>query len=60
MSTYKAINLVKRPAGTVVPELFEVVENTVPEPAGGEFLVRQTYMSLDPAMMGWMSEDTDS
>lgn len=60
MSTYKAINLVKRPAGKIGPELFEVVEKTVPEPTDGEILVRQTYMSLDPAMMGWMSEDTDS
>ncbi|WP_203299837.1 NADP-dependent oxidoreductase [Marinobacter sediminum] len=60
MSTYKAINLVKRPAGSIGPELFEVVEKTVPEPSDGEILVRQTYMSLDPAMMGWMSEDTDS
>ncbi|QSP94797.1 NADP-dependent oxidoreductase [Marinobacter salinisoli] len=60
MSTYKAIKLVKRPAGSIGPELFEVEEKTVPEPAEGEILIRQTYMSLDPAMMGWMSEDTDS
>jgi len=51
MSTYKAINLVKHNEGSIGPELFEVVEKTVPEPADGEFLVKQTYMSLDPAMM---------
>ena len=55
MSTYKAINLVKLPVGTIGPELFEVVENTVPEPAEGEFLVSQAYMSLDPAPTGCVS-----
>ncbi len=60
MSTYKAINLVKHNEGKIGPELFEVVEKTVPEPADGEFLVKQAYMSLDPAMMGWMTSDTDS
>lgn len=60
MSTYKAINLIKHNEGKVGPELFEVVEKTVPEPADGEFLIKQTYMSLDPAMMGWMTSDTDS
>lgn len=60
MSTYKAINLIKHQEGKIGPELFEVVEKTVPKPGDGEFLVKQTYMSLDPAMMGWMTSDTDS
>ena len=60
MSTYKAINLVKHLKGKPGPELFEVVEKTVPEPGDGEFLVKQAYMSMDPAMMGWMTGDTDS
>ncbi|EAZ99136.1 NADP-dependent oxidoreductase [Marinobacter sp. ELB17] len=60
MSTYKAINLVKRNEGHIGPELFEMVEKTAPQPADGEFVVKQAYMSLDPAMMGWMTADTDS
>ena len=28
----------------------------VPEPADGEFLLRTRYVSLDPAMRGWMNE----
>ncbi|WP_166266710.1 NADP-dependent oxidoreductase [Marinobacter caseinilyticus] len=60
MSTYTAINLVKRPSGPIGPDLFEVVEKTVPELAEGQFLVKQTHMSLDPAMLGWMSPSTDS
>jgi len=57
---YTAINLIGRPQGPIGPELFEVVEKTVPALNEGEFLVRQTHMSLDPAMLGWMSADTDS
>lgn len=60
MSTFKAINLIQRPSGPIGPDLFEVVEKPVPTPGDGEFLVRQTHMSLDPAMMGWMSPDTES
>jgi len=60
MKRYTAINLIGRPEGAIGPELFEVVEKTVPALNEGEFLVHQTHMSLDPAMLGWMSADTDS
>ncbi len=61
MSTFTAINLIARPAGGPVgPDLFEVVTKDIPKVAEGEFLVKQSHMSLDPAMFGWMSPDTDS
>ena len=61
MTTYKAINLVARPSGGPIgADLFEVVEKPMPEVADGQFLIKQTYMSLDPAMFGWMSPDTNS
>lgn len=61
MSTYTAINLVKRPVpGPIHSDTFEVVEKDMPEVGSGQFLVKQTYMSLDPAMIGWMSSDTKS
>ncbi|SFC12954.1 hypothetical protein SAMN05660443_1533 [Marinospirillum celere] len=60
MKHYTAINLIKRPTDSLGPELFEVVEKPVPDLSEGEFLVRQTHMSLDPAMLGWMSPDTES
>ena len=61
MSTYTAINLVARPEpGPVTPELFEVVQHEVPQAGPGQILVKQTHMSLDPAMRGWMSPDQDS
>lgn len=61
MSTFTAINLIARPTGGPVgPDLFEVVTKDIPKVGEGEFLVKQSHMSLDPAMFGWMSPDTDS
>lgn len=61
MSTYTAINLIARPSGGPVgPDLFEVVQQPMPTVKEGQFLVKQSYMSLDPAMFGWMSPDTES
>ncbi len=61
MTTYTAINLIKRPqAGPISTDLFEIVQNDLPKIGPGEFLIKQTHMSLDPAMFGWMSPDTES
>lgn len=61
MTTYTAINLIKRPqGGPIVPELFEVVQKEMPNVKPGELLVKQNHMSLDPAMFGWMTPDTES
>jgi len=61
MSTFTAINLVARPApGPIGAELFEVVQKSMPSAGPGQILVKQTHMSLDPAMVGWMSPDTES
>lgn len=57
---YKAIKLIKRPEIAITPDLFEVVTLETPELADGEFLLKQTHMSLDPAMKGWMMPDRDS
>jgi len=55
-----AIHLVARPTKGLGADLFEVRHSTLPELADGQLLIRQTYMSLDPAMLGWMSEDRES
>lgn len=61
MTTYKAINLIARPqGGPIGPELFEVVEKEKPTVGEGQLLIKQNHMSLDPAMFGWMSPDTES
>jgi len=61
MTTYTAINLIARPTGGPIgSELFEVVQKEMPNIGVGELLVKQNHMSLDPAMFGWMSSDTES
>lgn len=61
MTTYTAINLIKRPQpGPITSEIFESVQKELPSVNEGEILIKQTHMSLDPAMFGWMSPDTES
>lgn len=52
----RRIVLARRPHGLVTEQDFrqEVVE--LPDPPPGEALVRNLYLSLDPAMRGWMDE----
>jgi NADPH-dependent curcumin reductase CurA len=51
----REIHLVKRPEGEPVLDDFAMVETQVPDPADGEVLVRNLYMSVDPAMRPRMS-----
>ena len=48
--------LASRPEGLPKSSDFEVVERPVRQPDEGEVTVRVVYLSLDPAMRGWMSE----
>ena len=57
---YQAIKLVKRPDTVITPDTFELVSLQTGELADGQVLLKQTHMSLDPAMRGWMEEDRDS
>ncbi len=56
MATNHQFRLKQRPVGEPQPSDFEYAEEPVPEPAGGEILVRAIYVSLDPAMRGWMND----
>ncbi|WP_163130210.1 NADP-dependent oxidoreductase [Agarivorans sp. Alg241-V36] len=60
MSSYQSIHLVKRPVTQIEASCFESRIHMAEELQDGEFRVKQTHMSLDPAMRGWMSADTDS
>jgi len=46
----KEVHLIERPQGLPVPEQFRVVATEVPDPADGQLLVQNIYMSVDPAM----------
>ncbi|SDH77424.1 NADP-dependent oxidoreductase [Pseudomonas panipatensis] len=48
--------LAKRPLGAIDPDTFSYVETPLGEPGPGQILVRNLYLSLDPAMRGWMND----
>jgi hypothetical protein len=48
--------LAARPVGLPKPSDWSYVEEPVREPGDGEVLVKIQYVSLDPAMRGWMNE----
>ncbi|MEO6496414.1 MAG: NADP-dependent oxidoreductase [Solirubrobacteraceae bacterium] len=54
--TNQQFRLASRPQGDVRREDFDFVEEPAPEPAEGEALVEIEYLSLDPAMRGWMND----
>ena len=45
-----------RPTAEATREHFEFVTSPVPSPAAGELLVAAEYVSLDPAMRGWLND----
>jgi NADPH-dependent curcumin reductase CurA len=52
----RMVKLARRPKGMVRREDFTFEDGPVPEPGPGQFRVRIAYVSLDPAMRGWMNE----
>jgi NADPH-dependent curcumin reductase CurA len=46
----------KRPVGVPDKDTWELVESEIPTLEDGQFLVRNLYISLDPAMRGWMND----
>nr|WP_265242111.1 NADP-dependent oxidoreductase [Muriicola sp. Z0-33] len=51
----KQLLFVKRPVGEADASTWSLVSNPIPEIKEGEILIRQHYISLDPAMRGWMN-----
>ena len=50
----RQVRLKSRPQGIPQAEHFEIVDAAVPELAEGQVLVRNVYLSVDPAMRGWI------
>jgi NADPH-dependent curcumin reductase CurA len=48
--------LKKRPQGMVGEQDFEYRETPIPDPAAGEVLVRNLYLSFDPTQRGWIED----
>lgn len=51
----RQVRLKSRPAGIPGAEHFEIAEAPVPALSEGQVLVRNIYLSVDPAMRGWVS-----
>lgn len=61
MSSYTSIHLSARPQpGPVSSDIFDVTSQSIPSAGPGQILIKQTHMSLDPAMFGWMNPDPES
>jgi hypothetical protein len=53
--TNRQVRLKSRPTGIPQADNFEIAEGSVPEIADRHFLVRNEYLSVEPAMRGWVS-----
>ena len=45
-----------RPVGVPGPEFFDIETAPIPVAGEGEFLVRNVFLSVDPAMRGWVND----
>jgi hypothetical protein len=51
----RQVRLKARPDGIPQAEHFEIVDAPVGEPGAGQIVVRNHYLSVEPAMRGWVS-----
>ncbi len=51
----RQVRLRSRPEAIPQAEHFEIVNAPVPEPGSGQVLVRNIFLSVEPAMRGWVS-----
>ena len=56
MPTTRQVRLAARPRGLPTAEVWEHTEEETPALQDGEVLVEVQYLSLDPAMRGWMDD----
>jgi NADPH-dependent curcumin reductase len=55
--TNHQVRLVSRPRGIPQAEHFSLVAEPVASPGSGEILVRNRYLSVDPAQRGWANDE---
>ena len=51
----RQVTLKSRPDAIPGPEHFAIIATPIPEPGEGQILVRNVYVSVEPAMRGWVS-----
>lgn len=52
----RCVVLNARPVGVPGPEFFDLETRSVPDLKDGEFLVRNDFLSVDPAMRSWVND----
>jgi len=52
----KQLILEKRPIGMATADTWKLIDTAIPDLKEGEVLIENHYISLDPAMRGWMNE----
>ena len=52
----RQVRLAARPVGLPKRSDWQFTDEAVPEPGDGQFVVKVSHLSLDPAMRGWMNE----
>ncbi|PRC94918.1 NADP-dependent oxidoreductase [Solimicrobium silvestre] len=60
MNQNHQFKLTSRPVGAVKRSDFSYTQEPVRDPADGEVVIKNLYISLDPAMRGWMNESKNS
>ncbi len=53
----RQILFVKRPVGAPTEDIFELVEAPMPVPGDGEFVLRNQYIAMDPALVSRMRDE---
>lgn len=55
----RQVLLASRPTGIAQAENFSIHEGTATEPADGQIVVRNAFLSVEPAMRGWIADLTN-
>ncbi len=56
MTKNRVVRLKNRPVGLVTRDDFEIGDEELPELHDGQILVKSQFISLDPAMRGWLND----
>lgn len=56
MTQNRRVLLKSRPVGRPEPSDFEIVDRPVPDPPAGGVVTRNAFISMDPAIRGWMDD----
>ncbi len=54
--TNQQVVLASRPQGVAQAENFRIIESPMPRPEAGQVLVRNRFLSVEPAMRGWIAD----